>query len=206
MEHVTLVVEFADGKGPEVHAGMKILGGMLAAVGWYDALDKLDKLEEQIRQDANIDDEDSPLPDEEPSGVTPTDFKYAKMQTLHQLLVNTVTRQTGTTEGAVELARLVDAAYEAIDSQQEAVETSPADDINQNTTDFSAALMRLKQGRYIARNIWPAARYVKMYVRKKDTHAGQTSEVVVAFEDGHSSGYWQPTTDDLIANDWRVVS
>jgi len=48
--------------------------------------------------------------------VTPTDFKYAKMQTVHQLLVNTVSRQTDSTEKAISLANMVNAAFTAIDS------------------------------------------------------------------------------------------
>jgi len=124
MNHVTLVIELPEGAKPEVKPFMEVLGGKVTAVAWNNALAKLDELEREEESTPGCGTGTGT------GSVTPTDFKYAKMQTVHQLLTESVDIRVKTPEEAEQLARLVDAAYGAIDSKPTvAIEVS--DDVHE---------------------------------------------------------------------------
>lgn len=151
--------------------------------------------------------------------VTPADFKYAKMQTVHQLLTESVDIRVHTPEDAEKLARVVDAAYGAIDSQSEAAKASPADDIDLNAADFSDALMWLKEGRKVARSGWngkgmflwhvPEGNYpARMEAIKGHFEGDQVPYgAYIAMKTSQGSVVpWLASQSDVLADDWVVVS
>lgn len=115
MNYVTLVVELPEGENPAIKPFMEVLGGKVTAVAWKDALAELERLEDC---DVDCDDDCGGTEAGGIGSVSNTDFRYAKMQTVHQLLVNTVSRPTESTEKAIELAHMVSAAFAAIDAPE----------------------------------------------------------------------------------------
>lgn len=151
--------------------------------------------------------------------ISTSDFKYAKMQTVHQLLVNTVSRSTESTDQAIDLARMVDAAFGAIDSQPETAKASPVGDIDLDAADFSDALMWLKEGRKVARRGWngkgmflwlvPAGEYPA----RMEAIKGHYPDDMVPYGGyiamktaGGNVVPWLASQTDMLADDWLVVS
>lgn len=50
MSKVTLVIDCEDGKEPVLYAYQKILGGKLIGFAWYDLQEKIEELENKIKQ------------------------------------------------------------------------------------------------------------------------------------------------------------
>lgn len=139
-------------------------------------------------------------PAEGPGSVTTTDFKYAKMQTVHQLLVNTVVHRVDSQASAIELARLVDAAYGAIDAapEEKSVQSSVVDDEGL-LGDFADAIIWLQGGKKVARECWRKGWSISL-------NKGQTD--ISLFIPGAKGGSksWIGEPSELLANDWYVVS
>lgn len=152
--------------------------------------------------------------------ISASDFKYAKMQTVHQLLVNTVSRPTETTEKAIELARMVDAAFAEIDAPiQENPVASSGGEYSEKYTDSSGVLAWLKQGKRVARAGWngegqfawlvPEGKYPARMEAIKGFYPDDVVPYAPYFALKNAQGQvvpWIPSVGDLLATDWYVVS
>lgn len=138
-------------------------------------------------------------------GVSETEVKLVKMQTLHQLLVEQTSYRVSDAEDAAKLAQMVDAAYNAINGTPPVSATPSSEEAELENAGFSAALLWMKDGKTVSRNEW-CREYHPHWVALIDV-AGSGKKMLVANKrSGGVSAEWRPSLNDLLATDWYVVS
>lgn len=104
-------------------------------------------------------------------------------------------------------AMAIEAIMTGTEGQQRADdEETPEDEtIDLEAADFSDALMWLKEGKRVARAVWPRSKRLYLHKRSVMTHGGNTTETNLRFETSNGGGSWIPDSCDLLATDWQVV-
>lgn len=85
-------------------------------------------------------------------------------------------------------------------------EETPEDEGQEGFASFSAALTWLKEGRKIARASWPNYKYVYLYTRHTKTYGGVVTDQLLQINARIGGGSWTPSSEELLATDWMVVT